>query len=106
MRADSTAEASPPEPSHGNTRIAGQGERPWRVYAPLHMTADAVQACAVSILGPLATFERTQPKGAFSFQSEAPSTGNSRYFGANDLLERPLPFNTCNTFSTCARKRC
>ena len=29
---------------------------------PPHMTADAVQACAVSILGPLATFERTQPK--------------------------------------------
>ena len=47
-------------------RIAGQGERPWRVYAPPHMTADAVQAFAVSILGPLASFERTQPKGAFS----------------------------------------
>ena len=73
-------------------RIAGQGERSWRVYAPPHMTADAVQACAVSILGPLASFERTQPKGAFSFQSEAPSTGNSRDFGADDLPERPLPF--------------
>ena len=73
-------------------RIAGQGERPWRVYAPPHMTADAVQAFAVSILGPLASFERTQPKGAFSFQSEAPSTGNSRDFGADDLPERPLPF--------------
>ena len=58
-------------------RRCGQGELSWRVYAPPHMTADAVQACAVSILGPLATFERTQPKGAFSFQSEAPSTGNS-----------------------------
>jgi hypothetical protein len=42
--------------------IAGQGERSWRVYPPPHMTADAVQACAVSILGPLASFERTQPK--------------------------------------------
>ena len=73
-------------------RRCGQGELSWRVYAPPHMTADAVQACAVSILGPLATFERTQPKGAFSFQSEAPSTGNSRDFGADDQPERPLPF--------------
>ena len=53
------------------------------------MTADAAQAFAVSILGPLASFERTQPKGAFSFQSEAPSTGNSRDFSADDLPERP-----------------
>ena len=68
-------------------RIAGQGERPWRVYAPPHMTADTVQAFAVSILGRLASFERTQPKGAFSFQSEAPSTGNSRDFGADDQPE-------------------
>jgi hypothetical protein len=58
------------------------------------MTADSVQAFVVSILGPLATFERTemQPKGASSFQSEATSTGNSRLFGADDLPERPLTF--------------
>ena len=75
-------------------RVAGQGERLWQVYASPDMTADAVQVFVVSILGPLATFERAeiQPKGAFSFQSEATSTGNSRYFDADELPERPLTF--------------
>ena len=41
---------------------------------------------------PARLFRENTTKGAFRFQSEAPSTGNSRHFGADDLPERPLPF--------------
>jgi hypothetical protein len=75
-------------------QVAGQGERRWNVYAPPHMAADAVRAYLGSMIGPLAIFERAevQPKGALNCQSEETATGNSRYFGADDLPERPLPF--------------
>jgi hypothetical protein len=58
------------------------------------MAADAVRAYLGSMIGPLAIFERAevQPKGALNCQSEETATGNSRYFGADDLPERPLPF--------------
>jgi hypothetical protein len=66
----------------------------WHVYAPPDMTADAARTYAAAILGPFATFARSdmQPKGAFSSQSEATFAGNSRYFADDGLLERPLPF--------------
>ena len=79
-------------------RIAGQGERPWRVYAPPHMTADAVQAFAVSILDPLASFERTQPKGAFSFQSEWLAVNSSASNAAKVFSNRSLASGFASNF--------
>jgi hypothetical protein len=75
-------------------QVAGQGEKPALTFAPSHMPAEMVQSFWTDRLGPLAIFERAamQPKGASNFQSEETSTGNSRYFGADDLPERPLPF--------------
>ena len=84
-----------PRPARRNIawqyRIAGQGERSWRVYAPPHMTADAVQAFAVSILGPLASFFRENTtKRCIQFPVRSSFYWNSRDFGADDLPERPL----------------
>jgi hypothetical protein len=75
-------------------QVAGQGEKPALTFAQPHTTADVVRAFWTDRLGPLAIFERAevQPKGALNCQSEETATGNSRYFGADDLPERPLPF--------------
>jgi hypothetical protein len=75
-------------------QVAGQGEKPALTFALSHMPAEVVEAFWTDRLGPLAIFERaeTQPKGASNFRSEETPTGNSRYFGDDDLPERPLPF--------------
>jgi hypothetical protein len=75
-------------------QVAGQGERAWLTYAPPEMPADVVRAFWTDLLGPLAIFERAemQPKGAWKSQSEETASGNSTYFGDDDLPERPTPF--------------
>ena len=67
MPADSMAAVNLPE-RRWRYQVAGQGERPWHVYVPPHMTADAVRAYLGSMIGPLAIFERAeaQPKGALN----------------------------------------
>jgi hypothetical protein len=64
-------------------QLAGQGEKPWRVYAPPHMSAEAVRNYVERLLGTLATFGRAdlQPEGALKRQSKSIPSGNSMHFG-------------------------
>jgi hypothetical protein len=52
-------------------QLAGQGEKPWRIYAPQHMSGEAVRSYVEGLLGKLTTFTReaAHAEGALKRQS-------------------------------------